>query len=252
MSAGDDLAARAVAWRRAQLESVCDVITPWAHGLLVLATRYPSYFDFNAVVVQQPTGMDAAGLAAVADGLMAGLGHRRIEFESDPEAQRLAPGFDALGWRTFRLVMMRCDGEAPAAGAVPVTEVGYDDVIELRRAWHHEDFPELASNYMADAREVSLARGARVLAAAGESGPIGFAQLEQAGDGIEVHDVYVLPDHRGRGVGGAVTAAAVRWALEQEPRDVWIVADADGRPRDLYARLGFVAVRTWSEFLLAG
>ena len=251
MSARDDAGARAEAWRRAQLESVCDVITPWEHGRLVRVRRYPNSFDFNAVVVAKPTGMDAAGLAAVTDELMAGLRHRRIEFESDAEAQRLAPGFDALGWRTFRLVMMRFEGEAPPVGALPVVEVGYDDVIELRRAWHQEDFPELASDYIADAREVSLARGARVLAAASDSGPIGFAQLELARDGIEVQDVYVLPEHRGRGVGGAVTSAAVRWALARGPRDVWIVADADGRPRDLYARLGFVAVRTWSEFLLA-
>ncbi len=224
---------------------------PWEHGLVVRATRYPNFFDYNALVVQRPTGLDAAALAALADVHLAGLGHRRLEFEVEAEAARLVPGFRALGWRTFRLVSMRFAGPAPAAGETPVSEVDFDAVAELRRTWLEEDFPGQAAAFIADAREVSLARGARVLAALRDGAPIGFAQVEVAGDGAEVDAVYVLPAHRGRGVGGAMTAAAVRWALAQAPRDIWIVADADGRPRHLYERLGFVPVRIWSEFLLA-
>lgn len=249
MSDSGDLEARALAWRRAQVAAVCDVLEPWEHGLVARATRFPSYFDFNAVVVQQPTGLDAEELAAVADELMGGLAHRRLEFEIENEAARLAGGFRALGWRVFRLVAMRLVGPAPPPGDVPVVEVDYDAVLDLRRAWHEEDFPGLATDYITDAREVSLARGARVLGALSDGCPIGFAQLEVSGEGIEVQDVFVLPEHRGRGVGGSVTAAAVRWAVERNPRDVWIVADADGRPRHLYERLGFAPVRVWSEFL---
>lgn len=249
-SAGE-LQQRALAWRRAQRQTVCDVLAPWEHGRVAFATRFPTYFDFNSVVVERPTGLDAAELAAVADELMAGMAHRRIEFEIESEARRLAPGFAALGWRTFGLVMMHFEGDPPAPGDTDVAEVGYDEVEPLRRAWHEEDFPGMATDYMADAREVSQARGVRVLAARHDGEPIGFAQLELAGDGVEIEDVYVLPAHRGRGVGGAMTAAAMRWAVALGRRDIWIVADADGRPHHLYERLGFVPVWTWSEFLLA-
>jgi hypothetical protein len=34
-------------------ERVFDVLEPWAHGTIVRATRYPSYFDFNVVRVEQ-------------------------------------------------------------------------------------------------------------------------------------------------------------------------------------------------------
>jgi GNAT superfamily N-acetyltransferase len=213
------------------------------------ASRYPGYYDFNALVVERPTGMDARALAAVADEHLAGLGHRRIEFEAEDEAQRLAEGFRRLGWRTYRLVSLRFAGELPAPGEVAVVEVPYDAVDSLRRAWHEEDFPGSDTSYMDDAREVSLKRDVRVVAALADGAPIGFAQVEVADDGIEIEDVYVSAEHRGRGVGGSITAAALHWAAAQRPRDIWIVADAEGRPRRLYERLGFVPVRWWSEFL---
>lgn len=241
---------RALAWRRAQVAAVCDVLEPWEYGLVARATRFPGYYDFNALVVQRPTGLDAAGLAAAADEHLAGLGHRRIEFEEETEGRRLTPGFRAMGWRTYRLVSMHFTGEADPAGRAEVVEVAYDAVNDLRRAWHEEDFPGTDSSYIENAREVSLARGARVLAALHKGEPIGFATLEQSGDGIEIEDVFVLAQHRGRGVGTSVTAAALRWAVGQEPRDIWIVADADGRSRHLYERLGFRPVRSWAEFLL--
>jgi GNAT superfamily N-acetyltransferase len=245
-----ELAARAQAWRRVQVEAVCDVVRPWEYGRVARATHYPGYYDFNALVVERPTGMDASALIAVADEHLAGLGHRRIEFEVDAEAERLAPAFRGLGWRTYRLISLRFAGQPPDAGPVVVQEVDYDAVNGLRRAWHEEDFPGTDTSYIDDAREVSLRRGARVVAALADGAPIGFAQVEVADDGIEIEDVYVSPEHRGRGVGGSITTAALRWAVADGPRDIWIVADAEGRPRQLYERLGFVPVRRWSEFLL--
>lgn len=246
----EDLEARARAWRRDQVRSVCDIITPWEHGRVVRATRYPNFYEYNALIVSEPTGLDAAGLAAVTDEHMAEHPHRRIEFEVDAEADRLAPGFRQLGWKTYRLVSMHFEGAPPAAAGLDVREVDFDAVHDLRVAWHEEDFPGVDPlTYHAESREVSLARGARVLAAFADGRPIGFAQVEQKDTSAEIDSVFVLPQWRGRGFGTAVTAAAVRWALAQEPADLWIVADAHGRPQHLYARLGFVPAWRWGEYL---
>ena len=52
--------------------------------------------------------------------------------------------------------------------------------------------------------------------------------------------VYTLPDHRGRGYGAAVTAAASRWALNRGARNLLIYTDlANPTTNRLYPRLGY-------------
>jgi ribosomal protein S18 acetylase RimI-like enzyme len=59
--------------------------------------------------------------------------------------------------------------------------------------------------------------------------------------------VYVRPDHRGRGIGTALTCAAIDSAGDAE--ELWIVADDEGRPKEMYARLGFQPVWRIVELL---
>jgi ribosomal protein S18 acetylase RimI-like enzyme len=77
--------------------------------------------------------------------------------------------------------------------------------------------------------------------------PVGFAQLERAGNGAEITDVYVRPEYRGMGRGTALTRAAVGLAGNVE--DLWLVTDGDDRPKDLYSRLGFRTAWQTMEFL---
>jgi predicted GNAT family acetyltransferase len=77
--------------------------------------------------------------------------------------------------------------------------------------------------------------------------PVAFAQLERDGDAAEIAQVYVHPEHRGGGRGTAVTRAAI--AAASGVRDLWIVADDEDRPKQLYARLGFRPAWTSMEFL---
>jgi len=67
------------------------------------------------------------------------------------------------------------------------------------------------------------------------------------GASAEINSVYVHPDHRGRGLGTAITRAAIVAGGAAE--DLWIVADDEDRAKDLYARLGFRTVWTTIEFL---
>ena len=57
------------------------------------------------------------------------------------------------------------------------------------------------------------------------------------------------PEYRGGGRGTALTRAAIEAAGEVD--DLWIVADDEDRPKQLYARLGFRPVWTSIEFLRA-
>ena len=81
-----------------------------------------------------------------------------------------------------------------------------------------------------------MSRGVRVLAVHDGDRPIAFAQLEHDGDAAEISQVFVHPDYRGGGRGTAMTRAAIEAA--GDVRDLWIVADDEDRPKELYARLG--------------
>jgi GNAT superfamily N-acetyltransferase len=241
-----DVEARARAWRHGAHAAVCDVIEPWGHGTIVRATRHPTYHEFNLVRVEEDPAMSVEALVAVADEALAGLEHRRFDFEVVAVADALRPGFEALGWKTMRLLWMRLEAAPPPGPDVAVREVPYDAVHELRLAWHGEESPaDSAISHFEHAREVAMSRDVRILAVHDGDRPIAFAQLERVGDSAEIAQVFVHPDYRGAGRGTAMTRAAIEAA--GDVRDLWIAADDEDRPKELYARLGFRPAWTTME-----
>jgi GNAT superfamily N-acetyltransferase len=241
--------ARARAWLHSVQAAVCDVFDPWDAGTVVRATRYPTYFDFNLVRVERDPGMSIAALVAFADEALAEHAHRRIDFELTEVAEPLRASFATHGYASERLVWMRHETARPSFPAeIAVEEVPYDTVLPLRARWFEEDFPEAQlPGHFAEAREVDHLLGARVLAVLGGGEPVGYAQLERLGQSAEITAVYVRADHRGHGLGTALTKAAIDAAGDVD--DLWIVADDEGRPKALYERLGFRAAWTTVELL---
>ena len=243
----NDVAARARAWHHAAHAAVCDVLEPWAHGTVVRATRYPSYYDFNVVRVEDDPGMSVEALVTFADEALAGLEHRRVDFDLADAAEPLRAGFEAKGWDSLRLVWMRHEAPLPPGPDIAVEEVPYDSVQDLRVAWHREESPDQdPAGYHEQAREVALRRDAQVLAVREGGVAVAFAQLERDGAAAEITQVYVQPDHRGRGRGTAMTRAAIEAAVGV--RDLWIGADDEDRPKELYTRLGFRPAAIAMEF----
>lgn len=248
MDSTADIRERALARQRAAQSAVCDVVERWAHGTIVRATRHPQYHDFNVVRVEEDPRMSVAQLSAVADVALAGLAHRRLDFEDAAVGEPLRAELTERGWRSMRLLWMRHERPAPEQGQIAVKELGYDAVHELRVASHDEDFPDLdAAGYFAQAREVAMSRGARVLAVLRQGRPVAFAQLEHVGDEAEITLVYALPAYRGSGLGTALMSAAI--ADAGNPLDLWICADDEDRPKHLYERLGFRPVCVTLQFL---
>src|SRR3954452_19227341 len=177
---------RARAFWRAHQAAICDVQAPWEHGTVLRATRYPSYYSFNMVRVEEEPGMDAEALSALADTALAGLKHRRIDFEQiDPALARRAD-FERLGWKSTVLVWMHhTDPAAVAAGeGVEVEEAPYEAADSLRLAWHMEDYEGYAydEEFRAGAQEVAETRDVRVLVVREAGEPVSFAQVERHGD----------------------------------------------------------------------
>jgi GNAT superfamily N-acetyltransferase len=229
---------------------VCDSLEPWEHGTVVRASAYPHYFDLNLVRVEEDPAMSVAELSAFADEALAGLGHRRIDFEVLEAAARRRAQFAAAGWSSTALLWMHRDrGRNMPPVRHDVSEVPYDAVAELRLAWQREGAAELDDSftaYLAYAREIASAQDVRVFAVLEGGAPVAFAQLCRVGSGAEVTHVYVRAELRGDGRGGAVTSAAIEAA--GDVADVWICADDEEEAKRLYARLGFQPALRTMEF----
>lgn len=224
--------------------------TPWTHGTFLRATRYPHYYDYNLVRIENDPAMGVDELTAIADQALCDLEHRRFDFELAEAGDAVRAEFEAAGWEATRLLWMRHEGPDAAGDApsVGVDSVSWDAVLPLRRAWHYEDFPDVElGDFLSHAREVAMLREVEVLAVTENDEPIAFSQLERSGPSAEITHVYVHSDHRGRGLGTAITRAAIDAAGDVE--DLWIVADDDARAKEIYARLGFRAAWTSVEFL---
>ncbi len=100
-----EVAARARAWHHRSQSAVCDVMTPWAHGTVVRATRCPSCSDFNLVRVEDDPALGFPTLASFTEQALAGLGHRRIDFDLSSAAGplRAAFGFQGLADQASRV-----------------------------------------------------------------------------------------------------------------------------------------------------
>ena len=245
-----DAERRAKRWRLDDLEAVCDVVEPWEHGRVFKAPRYPTYYDYNVVWIADDPGMEAEELIAVADAHLGEYEHRRLDFESVDAGERVRAGLAAVNWETTRLLWMRHSGPLPRGPSAAVEEVDYDAVLPLRRAWHDEDFPQADdTGYLANARQLAMTRDVQVIASREGDDLVGFAQLVRADDAAEVTQVYVRPEHRAAGRGTALTRAAIEAA--GGAADLWISADDEDRPKDLYARLGFRPAWISIEFLRA-
>jgi GNAT superfamily N-acetyltransferase len=243
-----DMSKRARAWRDAVHAQICDVLESWEHGTVVRATRYPRYYDYNVVRVEQDPQMSPEALECFADRALAGLDHRKLDFDVVDAGESVRPAFEAKGWKVTRLIWMHHNGELPPGPEISVEEVPYEAVEDLQVAWHEEDFPGVdPADHHDEARDVAMRRGTEVLAATNNGRAVAFAELARASEGAEITSVFVHPDYRGAGRGTAVTRAAIEAA--GDVRDLWIVADADGRAKDVYARLGFRPAWPGMEFL---
>jgi N-acetylglutamate synthase len=64
---------------------------------------------------------------------------------------------------------------------------------------------------------------------------------------IGVFDVATLPDHRGRGLGTAVTSYAIEQARSADKEWVWLQSSDAGHP--IYERMGFVDIERWPTWV---
>lgn len=233
--------ARAVAFEEALREQGADQIVPFRWGDAVLTPSLPHVWDFNLLRVTK-SGASAAELAAEADRIQgeAGIAHRRVTAEDE----HLVGGFEGLEWERNRFVFMAYRDEAGRpADRLEVREVSRKVLLPIREALVREapwadDEVAVLEVLEAGARVAGTARP-RHFGVHVDGEVVSAADLYGDGATAQVEDVVTLAAHRNQGYASAVILHAVGEALASGHDFVFLVADDEDWPKELYARLGF-------------
>lgn len=70
--------------------------------------------------------------------------------------------------------------------------------------------------------------------------------------GIFLEDLFVEPEHRGRGIGASLLSAVAKLAHERGGWLQWLVLDWNGPAIEFYERLGAQPVKDWNAYRLDG
>jgi ribosomal protein S18 acetylase RimI-like enzyme len=228
-------------------------------GVGILEPRLPLRHDSNYLLVDRlPLGTDATELAAEADRILGGSSarHRAVFVFDDELGSHLEPQFLELGWNVRRHIWMaqlREPEKNPDLSSVE--EVAEEDLRAprtseiLRYPW---GTPEVAQQLMTAKELLGQRATTRFFAVRADDEIVSWADLYLAQGLAQVEDVATKEVHRGKGHASAVVLRAAQEGRAAGADLVFLVADADDWPKELYSRLGFDTVGRLTKFFLTG
>ena len=241
---------RARAFVRALPLALAEEVVPCRFGQAAFVRSLPRVYWINLISVDPGTRATADELAAEAERLQApaGLLHRKVGIYDDL-GHAVEPGFRALGWTVHRHLVMTHERPAELA-AGRADEVTFD---ELEPVWADgiRESPdgrdeEVVRQLVAAQHRRRLGVDVRYFAARADGEIASYCELFSDGETAQVESVMTLERFRGRGLAKAVVSYAVRVALDTGHSLVFLVAEDEDWPKELYRRLGFEPRRhTW-------
>ncbi len=240
----DDAAALAAAleFERGYYARAAPSAAPHPLGLLVRDDAVPRAHVQNMLWVTA-TAVTPEELLTALEETHAGLAHRKAQVDDDALGAALAGPLRAAGYRAERHLYMALrrprDREATAR-ALEVDEATHAAV----EAAVTREFPDIAEEEVVQqllraraALNAAAPEGTRFWVGVDGGAHAGNALLRRGPGVAQVEDVATLTAHRGRGLARAAVGAAVDAAAGAEL--VFLVADDEDWPKELYAKLGF-------------
>ena len=246
----DDLA-RFFGLERRLLERLSTRIEPLDLGTAFFDEDYRERYNSNFLLTEGPLDdVPVETLLGAVDRTLgeAGYQHREVVVRDDAAGERYAPAFTSHGYEIERNAIMVHRREPDRASDLPVEEVSFADVRNLlhvvyRREGHSNEITRLFTDQHGKNERVI---GARFFAVRLGGQVAGNCELYVDGSDAQIEYVDTLEEFRGRGVARAVVLRSIEAAREAGALHVFIVADDDDWPKELYSRLGFDRIgRTW-------
>jgi ribosomal protein S18 acetylase RimI-like enzyme len=216
-------------------------------GRAVYTDETPLRYDGNYLWVDRAA--EPEELAAEARRL-----ERRMIFVPDSTlGDRLAPWFEQHGWRIDRhLLMAQLRTPERTADLSLVREVE-EKALRAPRAILLENEPWARPEVVEQIFHAKVLLVERVethfFGIEVGGGIVSWSELYLDEGDAQIEDVGTLEEHRGRGYASAVVLAAAERARAEGASFVFLVADAEDWPKELYRRLGFDELGRYTKFI---
>jgi ribosomal protein S18 acetylase RimI-like enzyme len=247
---------RAAAFEEAMRDAGVERTVETPFGPALFNETYRMLWMLNVLRVDRAGNASATEIAAEAERVQggAGLPHRRVLFVEPEAGTRLAPGFRKLGWTADHFAFMVLKRPSAREADTSVVEpVRGADLADLRRAVTVEQLPETGAEelkHIIEAGRLFERPGkARHFGVRVDGRVVSATDLFSDGRTAQVEEVATLPEFRGKGYASAVVQRAVDEAVAAGHDFVFLTADVDDWPRELYRRLGFDEVGSKWAFL---
>jgi len=245
---------RIVQFIRRGAERLADEAHPIDAGVVLRSPSLSRVYGINQLRIARPTRFE--DVLELAERHLGTLPFRHVVIEDDATGARLEEPFRAAGWKLERdlLMALRRDTDR-AVDTNAVIEPGEEPIIAMMIRWHLEADPDAAATVVSQLAEYSRREGRvweeRGLAIPSPSGQLAaITKLRSDGHTAQVEDVYTLPEARGRGYARTLVSHAVALARAAGHDLIFIVADDQNWPQQLYSRLGFEPVGRMRSFHL--
>lgn len=227
----------------------------WGHA--IFNDSFHRVYDLNALRVERPDDdLTADALAAEADRLhdAAGHLHRRIVLSDEALGERLAPGFTQLGWEVRRFVFMgqlrEPDDPTPRADVRELDEAAHWEAKRWFMATAPEAFDDLVVTQLLERdRLKERAVDFRRYGVEADGKVVSVCELYSDGATAQVEDVSTMEGYRGRGYARATVLTAIAAGRAAGCDFVFLVADEEDWPKELYRKLGFDPLGLVYDFL---
>jgi GNAT superfamily N-acetyltransferase len=242
--------------RKIQVASSTDV-QPFEFGTAYFNSDYPVSYSHNFLNVDRaPRSVSAHRLADIADRIQgtAGLAHRTVWLRDDELGGRLFDEFGDLDWdwREHLLTMVVAREPDRVVDTSMVEEIDFNAlrpvIMEMTRrepwAESEETVVALTDRRLLTARATHL----RHFGVTADGRIVSTTDLYSDGRTAQIEDVGTLEEYRGRGYARAAVTKALEVAKSEGHDVIWLVADDEGWPKELYAKLGFEPLDRYWEF----
>jgi ribosomal protein S18 acetylase RimI-like enzyme len=216
------------------------------YGRAVYTDEVPKRSDCNYLWIERDG--DPEELVAEAQRL-----ERRLIFVPDPNlGERLAPWFVEHGWRIDRHLVMAQLREPETTADLSLVREFEEEALRPARRRLLEGYPWAKPELVKQLFQAKALIGQRVTArffgVPVDGEVVSYADLYVDGADAQVEDVGTLPEHRGKGYATAVILEAIEQARVSGADFVFLVADAEDWPKELYRKLGFDELGHYTKF----